>query len=124
MTPLQTAFVSEYLIDLNATQAAIRAGYSPDTARQIGSENLSKPDIADAIAAAKAERAHKTGIDAAWVLSEAQSVYWEARGINKLPEALKALELCGKHVDIQAFKDKIEHSGAIALVVNSEDAGL
>ncbi len=124
MTPLQTAFVSEYLIDLNATKAAIRAGYSPDTARQIGSENLSKPDIADAIAAAKAERSHKTGIDAAWVLSEAQSVYWEARGINKLPEALKALELCGKHVDIQAFKDKIEHSGAIALVVNSEDAGL
>jgi phage terminase small subunit len=124
MTPLQSAFVDEYLIDLNATQAAIRAGYSADTARQIGCENLAKPDIADAIAVAKAKRSEKTGIDAAWVLAEAQSVYKEARGIGKLPEALKALELCGKHVDIQAFKEKIEHSGAVAIVVSSEDAGL
>lgn len=124
MTPLQSAFVDEYLIDLNATQAAIRAGYSVDTARQIGCENLAKPDIADAIAVAKAKRSEKTGIDAAWVLAEAQSVYKEARGIGKLPEALKALELCGKHVDIQAFKEKIEHSGAVAIVVSSEDAGL
>lgn len=50
LTDKQARFVAEYLIDLNATQAAIRAGYSEKTARQAGSENLSKPDIADAIA--------------------------------------------------------------------------
>lgn len=124
MTPLQSAFVDEYLIDLNATQAAIRAGYAESGARTEGARLLANADIADAIAVAKAKRSEKTGIDAAWVLSEAQSVYKEARGIGKLPEALKALELCGKHVDIQAFKEKIEHSGAVAIVVSSEDAGL
>lgn len=45
MTKKQKRFVEEYLIDLNATQAAIRAGYSPDTAGSIGAENLKKPEI-------------------------------------------------------------------------------
>ena len=45
MTNKQKRFADEYLIDCNATQAAIRAGYSAKTARQIGQENLSKPDI-------------------------------------------------------------------------------
>lgn len=55
MTPKQTAFVREYLIDRNATQAAIRAGYSEETARSIGSENLTKPDIIKAISDAEAK---------------------------------------------------------------------
>jgi hypothetical protein len=46
MTPKQARFVQEYLIDLNAAQAAIRAGYSAKTARVIGHENLTNPDIA------------------------------------------------------------------------------
>lgn len=50
LTPKQARFVAEYLIDLNATQAAIRAGYSPRTAKSVGSENLTKPDVAAAIA--------------------------------------------------------------------------
>lgn len=45
LTPKQRRFVNEYLIDLNATQAAIRAGYSKKTAKDIGGENLSKPAI-------------------------------------------------------------------------------
>lgn len=45
----QSVFIREYLVDFNATQAAIRAGYSPKTARSIGSENLTKPDIQDEI---------------------------------------------------------------------------
>ena len=49
MTDKQQRFCEEYAIDLNATQAAIRAGYSEDTARSIGSENLSKPDIQEYI---------------------------------------------------------------------------
>lgn len=47
LTDKQELFAREYLKDLNATQAAIRAGYSEKTARATGSENLSKPDIAD-----------------------------------------------------------------------------
>ena len=56
MTQKQKRFVEEYLIDLNATQAAIRAGYSPQTARDIGCENLTKPNIQNAIGKAMAER--------------------------------------------------------------------
>ncbi len=52
LTPKQHRFVEEYLIDLNATKAAGRARYSEKTARQIGSENLSKPAIQEAIAEA------------------------------------------------------------------------
>ena len=62
MTPKQTCFVQEYLIDLNATQAAIRAGYSKKTARQVASENLSKPDIQRAIEEAQQVRAERTGL--------------------------------------------------------------
>lgn len=70
MTPKQQRFVDEYLIDLNATQAAIRAGYSAKTARQIADENLSKPDIAAAVEKAMAERALRTEITQDMVLRE------------------------------------------------------
>jgi phage terminase small subunit len=68
LTPKQARFVEEYLIDLNATQAAIRAGYSAKTANEIGAENLAKPSIKAAIDAAMAERSQQTKIDAQWVL--------------------------------------------------------
>lgn len=70
LTDKQQAFVREYLIDLNATQAAIRAGYSADTARSIGFENLTKPDIQEAIAEAQAARAERTQITQDMVLKE------------------------------------------------------
>ena len=70
MTKKQKLFVQEYLIDLNATQAAIRAGYSPDTAGSIGSENLKKPEIKAAIEKAMAERSKRCGINADRVLTE------------------------------------------------------
>lgn len=70
MTPKQQRFVEEYLIDLNATQAAIRAGYSADTARAIGCENLTKPDIAAAVEEAQALRSMRTNITQDQVLRE------------------------------------------------------
>lgn len=70
LTPRQAAFVREYLIDLNATQAAIRAGYSEKTANRTASENLSKPDIAAAIQAAQKARAQRTEITADRVVQE------------------------------------------------------
>ena len=68
LTPKQQRFVEEYLIDLNATQAAIRAGYSEKTAKEIGSENLTKPNIAKAIQEAQSKRTEETQIDSAYVL--------------------------------------------------------
>jgi phage terminase small subunit len=70
LTPKQQRFVDEYLIDLNATQAAIRAGYSVKTAGSIGSENLSKPEIAAAIQVAVQARAARVGVTADSVLAE------------------------------------------------------
>lgn len=146
MTPKQQRFVEEYLVDLNATQAAIRAGYSSDTAHSIGHENLSKPEIATAISEAAAKRSEQVGIDAAYVLRQAVKLHErcmqeispiiDRKGQQVTDEAgnplfefnaigaAKGLELVGKHVSIQAFKDKIEHSGGMAITIAPEDAGL
>ena len=70
LTPKQDKFCNEYLIDLNATQAAIRAGYSEKTARQIGQENLSKPDIQERIKELMKEREKRTQITQDQVITE------------------------------------------------------
>lgn len=70
MNAKQEAFVREYLIDLNATQAAIRAGYSKKTARAIGAENLTKPYIKTAINREIDKRAARTEINADRVIKE------------------------------------------------------
>lgn len=70
MTPKQKKFVLEYLIDLNATQAAIRAGYSKKTANRTASENLSKPDIQEAIQVAQAKTAKKLEITREMIVDE------------------------------------------------------
>lgn len=68
LTDKQEMFCREYLIDLNATQAAIRAGHSVKTANRTASENLSKPDIQNRIAELKNKRNEYVGINAAYVL--------------------------------------------------------
>ena len=68
LTAKQRAFVDEYLIDLNATQAAIRAGYSQKTATETGYENLRKPHIQIAVEAALAKRSDRTEISADYVI--------------------------------------------------------
>lgn len=70
MTPKRERFVHEYLIDLNATQAAIRAGYSSKRADALGYELLRAPEVAKAIAEAQAARAARTGITVDRVLAE------------------------------------------------------
>src|SRR5579875_2449812 len=70
LTPKQKRFVEEYLIDLNATQAAIRAGYSAKNADKIGSELLGKTRVAEAIQKAMDERSKRTEITADRVLQE------------------------------------------------------
>lgn len=70
LTAKQKLFIDEYLIDLNATQAAIRAGYSPNNADKIGSELLGKTRVSDAISKAMAERSRRTGINQDRILME------------------------------------------------------
>ena len=70
LTAKQARFVEEYLVDLNATQAAIRAGYSKRTASETGYENLNKPQISDAISKAKLARSERTEITQDMVLRE------------------------------------------------------
>jgi len=140
LTPKQHRFVEEYLIDLNLTKAAVRAGYSEKTARQIGSENLSKPAIQEAIAEAKRERSEATKIDAEYVLRRLHQIV--ERCLQEVKPALhpktrrqlkdeggnalynfnatganQALALLGKHVSVAAFnKDRLEINGEITLV--------
>lgn len=106
LTPKQQRFVEEYLVDLNGTQAAIRAGYSAKTANEQAARLLAKVSIAGAVQTAKAVRAEKTGFDAEWVLTQTADVYAEARKENDRPSALRALDLMGKHVDVQAFEER------------------
>ncbi len=70
LTAKQQRFVEEYLIDLNATQAAIRAGYSPKTAYSIENELLNKPEIRARIDITLAERSKRTGVNADRVIQE------------------------------------------------------
>lgn len=129
LTDKQEMFCREYLIDLNATQAAIRAGYSEKTANRVASENLSKLDIQSRIAELKQERQDRVSIDADYVLKQAVKLHErcmqevkpkmiagsqvkDENGNNLFvfdsSGAAKALELIGKHVNVQAFKDKVE----------------
>lgn len=74
LTAKQQRFVEEYLVDLNATQAAIRAGYSEDTAGVIACENLMKPNIQQALDVKRQELAQKTGITTERVLNELAAI--------------------------------------------------
>lgn len=147
----QQRFVEEYPLDLNATQAAIRAGYSAKTAYSQGQRLLSHVEVAGAIAERMKARSEKTGIDAEWLLRrlamEAEAdmadlydengklkqvkdwpLIWrqglvsgvetvrEGSGDDvpsfvdkiKISDRIKRLELIGRHINVQAFKDKLE----------------
>lgn len=161
LTAKQQRFVAEYLIDLNQTQAAIRAGYSEKTAAEQASRLLTNVKVSEAVQAAMKARSDRTEIDADWVLKrlardatadladlynengtlkavhewpmawrtglvagidtvqerdgedpDGNPVYATVRKV-KLLDRTKLVELIGKHVDVGAFKDKIEHSGEI-----------
>ena len=116
----QRRFVEEYLIDLNATQAAIRAGYSAKTAHSIGEENLRKPEIKSAIGAGLAQKQEKSERKASDVLKDIQELGKRAiEAFSNEPTApmlngaLKALELEGRHYGM--FKDKLEISGQVGI---------
>lgn len=97
LTQKQKRFVQEYLVDLNATAAAIRAGYSEKTANRIASENLSKPDIQSAIQEAIEKRQKRTEITQDMVLREtAKLAFFDVR---------KMFDGNGKPLDISRLDD-------------------
>lgn len=106
MTPKQTAFVQEYLVDLCATAAARRAGYSERRAAEIGYQLLQKTTVAAAIHAAQAKREKRTEIKADDVLRRL-ATEMDGEGPDTTSSArIRAAELLGKHLGI--LKDKIE----------------
>jgi phage terminase small subunit len=123
MTPKQQRFAEEYLIDLNATQAAIRAGYSQRTANEQGARLLTNVSVASFVQAKMNERSERTGITADYVLDGIKDVTERCaeKGEAFNPtSALKGYELLGKHLKL--FTDKVEHTGGIAFVrVNDTD---
>ena len=136
MTPKQKRFCDEYLIDLNATQSAIRAGYSAKTAKQIATENLSKPDLRAYIDERLAEMQSKTIADATEVMQYLTSVLrGESRSsvlsmcgdgcqevIEKAPdekERLKSAELLAKRYGL--LTDKIGVEGVVPIVIAGDD---
>ncbi|WP_442596325.1 terminase small subunit [Parapusillimonas sp. JC17] len=157
LTPKKRCFAAEYIKDLNATQAAIRAGYSERTAKSQGQRLLTDVDVAALIGELQQRRNERVQIDADYVLrrlfeidqmdvldimtedmslrpvSEWPKVWrqylsgfdlaemFEGRGEDremvgilkkiKWPDKVKNLELLGKHVDVQAFREQVGHSG-------------
>lgn len=129
LTAKQEQFCQEYLIDLNATQAAIRAGYSQKTARQIGEQNLSKLDIQARLKSLQEDRQRRVEVDQDYVLKtiidtierckQAEPVMikedgeWIESGEYKFDSqaVLKGAELLGKHLAM--WTDKMRHEGEI-----------
>lgn len=102
LTPKQERFVEEYLKDLNATQAAIRAGYSAHTAEQQGPRLLGNVGIQEAIRVGQEARSKRTKIDADWVLRRLKEEA-DAKGEGTSHSArVKALELFCKHLGLFA----------------------
>jgi len=134
LTKKQQRFVDEYLADpkLNATQAAIRAGFSKKTAYSIGHELLTKDPIKKAIEVAQQELKKRTEITQDWVLNnlksvaercmEAEQVVYRGQPVEGAYQfdssgANRALELIGKHLGM--FKDKLELTGKDGGAINT-----
>jgi phage terminase small subunit len=113
LTAKQGRFVQEYLVDLNATQAAIRAGYSAKRADAIGYENLRKPEIADAVAAAMKAREQRTHITQDRVLQElARIAFFDIRRLYREDGTMKKPnELDDDAAAVLAGIDVIEMGG-------------
>lgn len=112
LTAKQELFCKEYLKDLNATQAALRAGYSENTSRQIGTENLAKPAVAAKIAQLMSERVESVDIDSSYVLRRLKEIDQldildimndELDGFKRLSEWPKSWRISISGVDVQTI---------------------
>ena len=121
LTAKMEAFCREYMVDLNAKQAAIRAGYSEATSGEMGYENLNKPQIQARLAQLMAERNERNRIDADYVLKRARMMHESCWSNDDAKNAIAALKLVGDHVGVQAFKQQTEISGGITVEAKGLD---
>ena len=110
-------------MDLNATAAARRAGYSPRTADRIGPELLGKTCVSEAIQAAKAARSQRTELTQDYVLAKLKAI--ADREASDAPDSalkvsnqLRALELLGKHLG--AFVERLDTDATVRIVLSPE----
>lgn len=123
LTAKQKTFVQEYLVDLNATQAALRAGYSPNSAQQIATENLSKPLIQDAIQAALKAREKRTEVTQDYVITKLREIAEKDASDGpdsdlKYSSKIKALELLGKHVGAFDGSTKNDKNEPVKVIID------
>lgn len=122
----QQAFIVQYLVDLNATQAAIRAGYAPKSARNTAHDLLKKPEIIRAINAKKRRVAAKLDITAERVLQRLSKLSEKAERAGHFAAAVTAETRIGQHLKL--FTEKHEHGGigggSINLVISDKESEL
>lgn len=128
MTPKQARFVEEYLVDLNATQAATRAGYSARTANEQGARLLAKASVQEAIQVARVALSARTEItqdsimaDIEAIKRDAMQVVYDDDGNNAMLDhkaALRACELQGKRYGM--FDDRLKVTGSVSLTLMNE----
>lgn len=130
LTPKQQRFVEEYLVDLNATQAAIRAGYSENRASELGYQLLQKTPVQNAIYELKQQRSQSTGITAEKVLLDIMAlkekcereIVTEAGVRMENPSvSAKCLEMLGKHVGLFEKDNKQQQPQPVSLTVVYEN---
>lgn len=109
LTPKEQRFVDEFLIDANATRAALAAGYSPKTADRQGSYLRNRPRVKAAIAKALREQQKRTLIKADQVLLDINDLANKAAKAGEFSAAIRGKELIGKHYKL--FTEKHEHGG-------------
>ena len=117
-TARQARFVKEYLVDLNGTQAAIRAGYSAHTANKQSTRLLTNADIKAAVDAGAAKQHAQLDLTAQKVLTELLGVgYATVKATDvRVSDKLRALELLAKHLGLLTEQVDHKHSGRFELV--------
>jgi phage terminase small subunit len=120
LTDRQERFCQEYLVDLNATQAAMRAGYSAKTANEQGSRLLANVSVALHIDGLKKKRSESTGITAEKVLTRIDRIATVSEETGDMQAALRANELLGKHLKL--FTERIEVTDASDLANRVQEA--
>ena len=109
LTAKQERFVQEYLIDQNATAAAIRAGYAEKSAKYSGYELLKNAKVKAAVRAGQARLAKKLDLTAEKVLADIERIANKAERAKRYGDAIRGKELLGKHLKL--FTEKHEHGG-------------
>lgn len=106
LTEKESAFIREYLVDKNGTQAAIRAGYSPRSAGRHSFDMLQRPLVKAGLAEALKQQAERTLIKADKVLLDIESIGDKALGMGEFSTALRSRELLAKHYKL--LTDRLE----------------